>query len=106
MGASKATICRTIRRYEEGLEENRKIETGQKAEKLFPAIVKRLVKDSFFLLLDQLQLLWMMMRLIFPAKDDSINGNKGFYIGPEEEWSASHLISSSETHSAQFLVPF
>ena len=47
MGASKATIYRTIQRYEEeGSYERRKIGTGRKAEKLPPAKVKRLIKDS------------------------------------------------------------
>ena len=36
MGVSKSTIYRTIQRYEEGIDEKRKIGSGRKAEKLPP----------------------------------------------------------------------
>ena len=46
MGVSKSTIYRTIQRYEEGIDEKRKVGSCQKAEKLPPLKEKRLVEHT------------------------------------------------------------
>ena len=44
MGVSKSTIFRTIQRYEEGIDEKRKVGSGQKTEKFPPVKDKCLVE--------------------------------------------------------------
>ena len=46
MGASKAIIYRTIQRYEEGGNAQRKVGSGPTAVKLTPAKVNRLLNDA------------------------------------------------------------
>ena len=46
MGVSKSTIYRTIQRYEEGIDEKRKVGSCRKAKKLPPLKEKRLVEHT------------------------------------------------------------